>query len=46
EPPHGAPELIAALLTLSAHLLWRNALLSLFAGTAFYMYAVQSSLFL
>jgi branched-subunit amino acid transport protein AzlD len=45
-PPHGGPELIAALLTLSAHLLWRHALLSIFAGTAFYMYAVQSGLFL
>ena len=46
EPPHGAPELIAALLTLSAHLLWRQALLSIFVGTAFYMYAVQSALFM
>ena len=45
-PPHGAPELIAALLTLAAHLLWRQALLSIFAGTAFYMYAVQSGPFL
>jgi len=45
-PPYGGPELIAALLTLSAHLLWRHALLSIFAGTAFYMYAVQSGLFL
>jgi branched-subunit amino acid transport protein AzlD len=46
EPPHGGPELIAALLTLSAHLLWRHALLSIFAGTAFYMYAVQSGVYL
>ena len=46
EPPHGGPELIAALLTLSAHLLWHHALLSIFAGTAFYMFAVQSGLFL
>ena len=45
-PPYGAPELIAALLTLSAHLLWRQALLSISAGTAFYMVAVQSGLFL
>jgi branched-subunit amino acid transport protein AzlD len=45
-PPHGAPELIAALLTLAAHLLWRHALLSIIAGTAFYMFAVQSGLFL
>lgn len=44
-PPHGAPELIASLLTLAAHLLWRQALVSIFAGTAFYMYALQSGLF-
>jgi len=46
QPPQGLPELIAALLTVTAHLLWRHALLSIFAGTAFYMYAVQSGLFL
>lgn len=45
-PPYGGPELIAALLTLSVHLIWRHALLSIFAGTAFYMFAVQSGLFL
>lgn len=44
--PHGAPEMIATFLTLSAHLLWRQALFSIFGGTAFYMYAVQSELFL
>ena len=44
-PPHGAPELLASLLTLIAHLLWRQALVSIFAGTAFYMYALQSGLF-
>ncbi|MCB1852446.1 MAG: AzlD domain-containing protein [Gammaproteobacteria bacterium] len=45
EPPHGAAELIATLLTFAAHLLWRHALLSIAAGTAFYMYALQSGLF-
>jgi len=46
QPPYGAPELIAALITLAVHLYWRHALLSIFAGTGFYMYAVQSGLFL
>lgn len=45
-PPHGAPELIAACITLLAHLLWRHTLLSIFAGTACYMYAIQSGLLL
>ncbi|MCB1828924.1 MAG: AzlD domain-containing protein [Chromatiaceae bacterium] len=44
--PYGGPELLAALLTLAVHLLWRQALLSIFAGTACYMYAVQSGLFI
>ena len=41
-PPHGAPELAASLLTVLTHLLWRQALLSIFAGTASYMYLLQS----
>ena len=41
QSPYGAPELIALLLTTLLHL-WRgNALLSIFAGTLFYMAAVQ-----
>lgn len=40
-PPYGANELIALLLTTVLHL-WRgNALLSIFAGTGFYMAALQ-----
>ncbi len=35
--PHGLPELAAGLLVALAHLWKRNALLSIFGGTAFYM---------
>lgn len=45
QSPFGAHELLALLLTSGLHL-WRgNALLSIFAGTLFYMAAVQLGLF-
>jgi branched-subunit amino acid transport protein AzlD len=34
---HGAAELLAAVLTVGLHLRWRNPLLSITAGTVFYM---------
>jgi branched-subunit amino acid transport protein AzlD len=43
--PFGAPQLLAVAITAALHL-WRgNALLSIFAGTGFYMLAVQGALF-
>lgn len=44
-PPFGAPQLLAVAITAGVHL-WRgNALLSIFAGTGFYMLALQGGLF-
>jgi branched-subunit amino acid transport protein AzlD len=37
EAPHGLPELAAGFFVVLAHLWKRNALLSIFGGTAFYM---------
>ena len=45
EPPFGLPELGATLLTIGIHLWLRQALLSIFSGTAFYMFALQSGVF-
>ncbi len=39
--PFGWPEIAASIITLGAHILWRQPLLSIFAGTAAYMYTVQ-----
>ena len=44
QSPFGTPELIAVALTAGIHLWLRHALLSIFAGTAFYMIAVQSEM--
>ena len=44
--PHGAPELLSLTLVVLLHLCWRNALLSIGLGTAFYMYLVQSGVLL
>ncbi len=41
-PPHGVPELAAAALTAGLHLWRRNALISIFSGTALYMVLVQT----
>lgn len=41
-PPHGLPEGIALALTIGLHLAWRNALISIGAGTAAYMVLVQT----
>jgi len=41
QPPFGVPELISLTLTAGIHLWLRHALLSIFAGTAFYMVVVQ-----
>ena len=44
-PPFGAPQLLAVAITAGVHL-WRgNALLSIFAGTGFYMLVLQGGLF-
>ncbi|MCG8426751.1 MAG: AzlD domain-containing protein [Chromatiales bacterium] len=40
--PYGATELLAVALTAAVHLLWRNALVSIFSGTALYVFFVQS----
>ena len=44
-PPHGTPELAAVALTLLLHGWRRNALLSIFGGTGFYMAVLQGGLF-
>ena len=44
-PPHGLPEAIALAVTVGLHLLWRNALISICAGTGAYMAILQSGLF-
>ncbi|MCP3868072.1 MAG: branched-chain amino acid transporter [Gammaproteobacteria bacterium] len=41
-PPFGAVELIAIFLTTTLHVWLRHPLLSIFAGTGFYMAAMQS----
>lgn len=45
-PPYGLPELTAALLTAALHLWKRNALVSIFGGTAIYMALVQTDVFM
>ncbi|PLY13942.1 MAG: branched-chain amino acid ABC transporter [Sedimenticola sp.] len=45
-PPYGVREFIAVLLTALVHWLWSNALLSIFSGTALYVFLVQSGLLL
>ena len=42
--PYGVPELSAALLVALLHLWKRNAFLSIFGGTAFYMLLVRTGL--
>lgn len=37
DPPHGLPELIAGAAVVAVHVWKRNALLSIFGGTALYM---------
>jgi len=44
--PFGAAELIASLITVTLHLWLRHTLLSIFSGTAFYMFVVQSGFFI
>jgi branched-subunit amino acid transport protein AzlD len=43
-PPYGLPEGLALALTVGLHLKWRNALLSIGAGTGLYMALVQSGI--
>lgn len=43
-PPHGLPHLLAIGLTAAVHLWWRNALLSIGAGTGLFMWLEQSGL--
>jgi len=43
-PPYGLPEAVALALTVGLHLKWRNALLSIGAGTGVYMAFVQSGI--
>lgn len=40
--PHGLPELLAVLLIIALQLYKKNTLVSIFVGTVFYMYLVQS----
>ena len=40
--PYGLPEAIALAATIGLHLAWRNALISICAGTALYMVLVQT----
>lgn len=42
ETPYGIPEALSLVLTIGLHLWRRNALLSIGAGTAAYMYMIQS----
>jgi branched chain amino acid efflux pump len=42
---HGIPELVSLCLVVGMHLLFRNALVSIFSGTALYMAWVQGALF-
>ncbi|KZY61106.1 hypothetical protein A3742_02735 [Oleiphilus sp. HI0071] len=41
---HGLPELVSLAVVVSAHLLFKNALISIFSGTAIYMLWVQGVL--
>ncbi|WP_082889949.1 AzlD domain-containing protein [Oleiphilus sp. HI0066] len=41
---HGLPEIISLSLVIVAHLLFKNALISIFSGTALYMLWVQGVL--
>ncbi len=41
-PPYGVPEAMALAVTVGLHLWRRNSLLSIGAGTAAYMYMIQS----
>lgn len=43
-PPHGLPEALALFVTIGLHLLFRNALISIGAGTATYMVLVQTGI--
>lgn len=40
--PHGLPEIVSCLLVAVLHLWKRNTLISIAAGTAFYMFLVQA----
>lgn len=42
--PHGLPEAVALAVTIGLHLTWRNALVSIVAGTAAYMALVQTGI--
>ncbi|HUX12979.1 MAG TPA: AzlD domain-containing protein [Spirochaetia bacterium] len=42
--PYGLPELLALAIVAVLHLWRRNALLSIFGGTLFYMFVVQTNL--
>jgi branched-subunit amino acid transport protein AzlD len=41
KPPYGLPELVSISAVVTVHLLKRNALLSIFTGTALYVYLVN-----
>jgi branched-subunit amino acid transport protein AzlD len=41
---HGLPELLSLAIVVIAHLLFKNALISIFSGTALYMMWVQGAL--
>ncbi|MCG8509090.1 MAG: AzlD domain-containing protein [Rhodospirillales bacterium] len=43
-PPHGLPEAIALIVTIGLHLSFRNALVSIGAGTGAYMVLVQTGI--
>lgn len=43
-PTHGLPELLSLAVVIIAHLLFKNALVSIFSGTALYMLWVQGVL--
>ena len=45
QSPYGIPELMAVALTIGTHLWLRHSLLSIFAGTGFYMASLQSGVF-
>ncbi len=40
--PHGLPALLGVVVTAALHLWKRNALMSIFAGTALYMFLIRS----
>lgn len=43
-PPYGLPEVVALAVTVGLHLKWKNALISIGAGTGVYMALVQSGI--